>query len=197
MTRTGKNSRNRSVAFLARRGLLALIATWLIAGVSATAAEVSKEYQVKAAFLLNFAQFIQWPATAFATPEAPIVIGVLGEDPFGSALDQTLEGESINGRQLVVKRSQKIEDLKICQMVFIATGEKDRLADIMKAVHDTSIVTVGETDQFVKSGGNINLYMENGKTRFEINTDEAQRKGLKVNSQLLKRAKAAGSSAGK
>jgi hypothetical protein len=179
---------------LTKRTLLALMLAWFLTNASIARADTtaSKEYQVKAAFLLNFAQFIQWPAENFAAPETPIAVGVLGDDPFGSALEQTFHGESINGRQLVVKRSRKIEDLKTCHMIFISSGEKDRIADAIKSLGDASVLTVGETDQFVQRGGIINLYMDNGKVRFEVNAGEAQRKGLKIHSQLLKRAKIVG-----
>src|SRR2546423_7757232 len=80
----------------------------------------SKEYEVKAACLLNFAQFIEWPQAAFPKSDTPITIGVLGDDPFGAALEQTFQDESVQGRKVVVKRSKQVEDLKSCHMLFIS-----------------------------------------------------------------------------
>jgi hypothetical protein len=160
-------------------------------------ASPSDEYQIKAACLLNFAQFIEWPAASFAAPDAPIVVGVLGDDPFGTALEDTFQDESIQGRKLVVKRSHRVEDLKTCHMLFISNSEKDRLTEILASLGDASIVTVSEMDQFTQRGGIINFYLDHNKVRFEINTDAAQRKGLKISSQLLKRAKIVSSDNGK
>jgi hypothetical protein len=161
-----------------------------VVGVAAAAQpSASKEYQVKAALLLNFAQFIQWPAAAFSAPDAPIVVGVLGDDPFGGALEQTFQDESIGSRKLLVKRSRRIDDLKSCQMLFVAASEKDRLPAILKETAGAAILTVGETDQFAQQGGIVNFYLESGRVRFEINLDAAERSGLKISSQLLKRAK--------
>lgn len=160
-------------------------------------APAPKEYQVKAALLLNFAQFIQWPAAALPTPEAPIVVGILGEDPFGNMLEQAFQDESIDGRKLEIKRSRQIDDLKSCQMLFISKSENARLAEVLASLKDQGIVTIGEVDQFGERGGIINFYLEAGKVRFEINSDMAQRRGLKINAQLLKRAKIIGSEPGK
>jgi hypothetical protein len=168
--------------------LVFLTASWPAAEVRAGDTP-SDEYQIKAACLLNFAQFIEWPAAAFPAPETPITVGVLGDDPFGSILEQTFQDESVQGRKLVVKRSRQIDDLKMCHLLFISNSEKDRLAEILASLKGASIVTVGETDQFAQRGGIINFYMNNNKVRFEINPDVAEQKGLKINSQLLKRAK--------
>jgi hypothetical protein len=178
------------------RLLLFLAVGWPAVGLRAETAP-SKEYQVKAACLLNFVQFIEWPATAFAESGTPITVGVLGDDPFGEALEQTFQDESIHGRKVVVKRSRQIEDLKTCHLVFISKSEKDHLAETLASLRETDIVTVGELDGFATRGGIVNFFIDHNKVRFEINADAAQRKGLKVSSQLLKRAKIVGSDAGK
>jgi len=176
------------------RWLLAM-ACMLMAGLHGAWVEAaqSKEYQVKAACLLNFVQFIEWPAASFPQPDAPIVVGVLGDDPFGDVLERTFQDESIQGRGLMVKRSRQIEDLKNCHLLFIARTERPRLADIMANLGDAKIVTVSEMDEFTQRGGIINFYIDGGKIRFEVNPDSAQRKGLKIGSQLLKRARIVGS----
>jgi hypothetical protein len=172
---------------------LALIA---ILQASAPAAS-TKEYEVKAAFLLNFTQFIQWPAAAFSKPDAPLTVGVLGDDPFGSVLDQMFDGEIAQGHKLVIKRSRQVDDLKSCQLLFICKSEKDRLAEILAELKDSTIVTVGEADEFSQHGGIINFYIEDKKVRFEINADAAESRGFKISSQLLKRAKIVGAEARK
>src|SRR5260370_5225430 len=85
---------------------------------------ISREYQIKAAFLFNFAQFVEWPPTAFTNAEAPLCIGVLGEDPFVSALQETVLGETVHSRKLIVQHSRRVEDLTACQLIFISKSEK-------------------------------------------------------------------------
>jgi hypothetical protein len=195
-----RRATDRSTCFSV--GAIARFLLFLMAGALAIAprtaqAEISKEYQVKAACLLNFAQFIEWPASAFAEAGTPITIGVLGDDPFGQALEQTFLDESIRGRNVVVKRSRQIDELKRCHVVFISSSEKDRLAETLASLNDAQIVTVGEMHGFASRGGIINFYVENNKVRFEVNADAAQRKGLKISAQLLKRAKMVSSDSGK
>jgi hypothetical protein len=145
----------------------------------------SREYQIKAAFLFNFVQFVRWPGTAFPTSDAPFYIGVLGDDPFGSALDDTIQGEAINGHPLMVMRSPRIEELKDCQIIFICRSEEDQINEILTQLDSRPILTVSEIDGFARQGGHINLYLSGGKVRFEINPQAAQRCGLKISSQLL------------
>jgi hypothetical protein len=181
------------------RLLLLLALVWPAIGLREAEAQSSPsaEYQVKAALLLNFAEFIEWPAAAFSKPDAPITVGVLGSDPFGVVLDQTFQDESVQGRKIVIKRSQQIEELKSCQLLFISKSEKEHLGEIVGSLSNTSVVTVGETDGFAEHGGIINFYIDNKKVRFEINADAAQHNGLKISSQLLRRAKIVGSEPGK
>lgn len=174
--------------------LLLFAAAWVVvhsADVQAQPAP-SKEYQVKAACLLNFVQFIQWPASAFPDAKTPISVGVLGDDPFGRVLEQTFEDESIDGRKLLIKRATHVDELKACHLIFISKSEKERLSGILESLNAVSVVTVGEVDEFVQRGGIIKFYLEENKVRFEINVSAAERKALKISSQLLKRAKIAG-----
>lgn len=178
-----------------RGGLALLPILWL--ALAADSAGQSREYAIKAAFLLNFAQFIQWPASAFANDKAPIVVGVLGDDPFGSVLEQTFQGESVNGRRLVVKRSHRLDDLKSANLLFVSQSEKDRVADILGSLKGASVVTISETPGFAQSGGIINFYIDDNKIRFEVNLGAAQRANLQISSQLLERARIVESDAGK
>jgi len=145
----------------------------------------SKEYQVKAAFLFNFVQFVEWPAGAFANSNTPICIGILGEDPFGAALEETVRGETVQGRKLIVQRSRRVEELKNCHLIFISKSETERIAAILGDLDPLPVLTVSETQGFAQRGGIINLYLAGNKVRFEINPAAARRKGLKISSELL------------
>ena len=173
-------------------------AAWLGAGAGqvSTSAEVSREYQVKAAFLLNLARFVKWPPVAGADAGAPIVIGVLGEDPFGAVLEQTVQGETVQDRRLTIRRSNKVADLKDCELVFVSRSERARLGDVLAELEGARSVTVGEVDGFARRGGVIGFFVERDKVRFEINVDVARKKGLKISSQLLKLGRIVGPAAG-
>lgn len=145
------------------------------------------EYEVKAAFLFNFVQFVKWPASG-----GQITIGILGDDPFGGALEKTVKGESVDGRKLTIKRARKAEDLKGCQIVFVANSEAGNLNAILATLAGMNVLTVGELDGFVKQGGAIGFISSGGKVRFEINTGAAQRAGLSISSRLLKLASKVG-----
>jgi len=187
------------------RGCLAL----LLAGFAASAAPapapaaatssatpaVANEYQLKAVFLFNFTKYVEWPATAFADPQAPFVIGVVGDDPFGAALDDTVRGEKVNGRALVVRRYGPKDEIKDCQILFIAATEAARLEQITAGLKGRNVLTVGDTDQFTDHGGMIWLVMENNKIRLKINLDAAKAAKLTINSNLLRAAEVTGHSA--
>jgi hypothetical protein len=145
----------------------------------------SREYQIKAAFLVNFMQFVTWPSNAFANDDAPFCIGVLGDDPFGPALDQTVQGETVNHHKIVVQRRRRIEDCKNCQMVFVSRSEEKNLPVILAKLDSGPVLTVSEMRGFARRGGIINFYLEGNKVRFEINPAVAQRDKLKMSAQLL------------
>ena len=155
------------------------------------------EYQIKAAFLYNFVKFIEWPASAFKGTHSDLYLCVLGDDPFGTALDRTISGKIVNGRTLAVKRSGRLQDLKDCHLMFLSSSERDRLTKILDVLAGSSVLTVGDTDQFALLGGMINLYVEESKVRFEINPHAAERSGLKISSKLLKLAKIVPGTSGK
>ncbi len=158
---------------------------------------VSKEYQVKAAFLVNFVMFVEWPTSAFAEPNAPICIGVLGADPFGDALDEVARGGRIKGHAVVVKRFHRLGDVDACHLLFVSRSESGNVTQILAGLGPASILTVGETDGFCAAGGVINFFMERGRLRFEINTDAAGRYGLNISSKLLSLGKIIATAKGK
>jgi hypothetical protein len=145
----------------------------------------SREYQIKAAFLVNFMQFVTWPPNSFTNADAAFRIAVLGEDPFGAALDQTVQGETVNHHKIVVQRARRIEDCKDCQMIFVSRSEEKNLPIILAKLDSGPVLTVSETRDFARRGGIINFYLEGKKVRFEINPTVAQRDKLKISAQLL------------
>ena len=162
-----------------------MVGVGLLLAMPREAAAQTKEYQVKAAFLFNFAQFVEWPPGAYADTNAPFCIGILGDDPFGKALEQTIQGENIEGHKMVVQRSHQVADLANCQMIFVSKSEKSRVTEILAALGSRPVLTVGEVPGFARGGGGINFFLEGAKVRFEINPDVAQTEGLKISSQLL------------
>ena len=159
-------------------------------GVWNAAAESSsvREYQVKAAFLYNFAKFIEWPDSAFSNENSPIIICVLGYDPFGEALDVMRE-KTIGRRNILIKRVMDIEDLEECHILFISSSERRNLSQILRIVRNKSVLTVGDTKGFAYSGVIINIASEENRLGFEINVDAAQRAHLKLSSKILKLGK--------
>jgi hypothetical protein len=145
------------------------------------------EYQVKAAFLLNFTKFAEWPAAAFAAADSPIAICILGDDPFGSALEQMVVGEMVNRRKVAAQRIKRTPPPKSCQVLFAGESEKD-LAKILPAL-GPGVLTVGEGETFMRDGGMIAFVVENRRVRFEINQTAADRAGIKLSSRLLSVAK--------
>jgi hypothetical protein len=164
-----------------RAGILAL----LLAAGAAHAAPQTGEEEVKSAFLYNFARFIEWPAAAFADERAPFVVGVLGKDGLGEALDRTLKGKTANGRSFAVRRSESVDDLRGCHLLFVPDSRKDDWDAVLSSLRGRPILLVGDSNGFAASGGSVNFILEDRKVRFEINPDAAARAGLKVSSKLL------------
>lgn len=142
------------------------------------------EYQVKAAFLLNFARFVEWPA---GRVKETFTIGVLGRDPFGNALD-SLSGKTVKGRRVVVRRYEDPEEAREADLLFISASEKRDLPRILKTIRGNPILTVGDSKDFDRSAVMINLLLLRKRIGFEINLAAAQRDGLQISSNLLKLA---------
>jgi hypothetical protein len=172
----------------ARRLICVIIAVLVATGVSVLAEPPTPEYQVKAVFLFNLAQFVNWPPKAFAGPGAPLVIGVLGEDPFGAYLDETLRGETVRNRPLILQRYRRVSEIRVCHVLFISRSETDRLDQILAALRGRNVLTVGDAEDFITRGGMIRLATEKGKIRIRINMDAARGAGLTISSKLLRLA---------
>lgn len=152
----------------------------------------SREYQIKAVFLYNFVQFVEWPDNAFADAAEPLKIGVLGEDPFGPALDEAVRGETVRSRGLVVKRARRLSELGDCQLVFFTKAEAWQVSEQGEELGGRPVLTVGDTADFARRGGVIAFYPEGNKIRFEINVGVARKLGVKISSELLELGKIVG-----
>ena len=161
------------------------------AGAQAGDASDSSEYLIKAGFIYNFAKFVEWPSTAFAEPDSPIVIGVLGTDPFGDIINHVGEGKKIGTRGFVIRRfkwSKELKDskdFKDCRILFVSSSEKMHFEEIFEAVKGLPVLTVGETPGFAERGGMIRLMLEDNRVRFEVNVDAAHDGNLNISSRLL------------
>jgi hypothetical protein len=149
---------------------------------------ISKEYQIKAVCLFNFAQFVAWPAATFHKPDDPFRIGVLGDDPFGSFLDETVQGEKVDGHPLVIERYDSVADAKDCQILFISGSESNRLEDVLDALKDSPILTVSDMEGFSQRGGVVRFLIEKNKIHLKINLAAAKRSGLDISSKVLRLA---------
>jgi hypothetical protein len=148
------------------------------------------EYQVKAAFLLNFARFVEWPQEALPNPTDPIATCVLGQDPFGRWLKDTVDGRSIEGRALILRRISKPDEAGTCQILFVSASEPKRTWSALTDTPMPGVLTIGETPEAGQGGAVIIFTLEDDRVRFEINTQAADRAKLRLNSRLLSLAKA-------
>jgi hypothetical protein len=152
----------------------------------------SSEYLIKAGFIYNFAKLVEWPTTAFAQPDSPIVIGILGNDPFGATLDRIVADKKIDGRGFAVKRvkwSKDLRELKDCNILFVSSSEKDHVDSVVDGMKGLPILTIGDAPGFAKRGGIINFTLEDNKVRFEVNVEAAKHADLSISSRLLTLAK--------
>jgi hypothetical protein len=152
----------------------------------------SAEYLIKAGFIYNFANLVQWPSSSFAQPDSPIVIVILGEDHFGATLDRALDGKKVNARSFVIKRARSISELqrtlgpqKDCQILYVSSSEMPHLSDAIQMLKGVPVLTIGETPGFARNGGIINLILEDNKVRFEVNVVAAKEADLNISSRLL------------
>jgi hypothetical protein len=154
----------------------------------AEAAGRPSEYEVKAACLYKFARYVEWPVGSFADDQAPVIIGVIGRDPFGPILDRIVAGKVVQGRSVEIERIDSVGKLKTCHILFISSSERLRLAKHLEGLNRASVLTVSELEWFARSGGMIRLKIDQERIRFEVNVDNARRAGLRISSRLLKLA---------
>lgn len=172
------------VIAILRFGLLCLIVG--LATIGSARAMATSEYQLKAVFLFNFAQFVEWPAQAFASEQAPLGICVLGPDPFGAELEAVMEGEHIGHRPISIHRFDTSTDIDACHLLFIGKHGESELREALERLKGRPILTIGETAEFIAAGGMIRFYMEGNKVRLQINPTVADESQLRVSSKLLR-----------
>jgi hypothetical protein len=151
-------------------------------------AQVASADEVKAAFLFNFAKFVEWPSDV-APPGAPLIMGVLGNDAVEESLRTVTRGKSVGAHQLTVKRLTGGDDLTRLHLLFVGAAERMRMSEVLGRVEGASVLTVSDVDRFCQSGGVIALAMEENRVRFDVNLEAAERRRLRVSSKLLSLAR--------
>lgn len=151
-------------------------------------AQNSREYNIKAVFLYNFTRFIDWPPNSFRSADAPFVIGILGDDPFHSAIDEAVAGEKAKGHSIIVQRYQNVQDIKNCHILFISNNEAGRLREILQALSNKNILTVSDIPEFATTGGIIRFMTKENKIKLQINLPASKDADLNISSKLLQLA---------
>jgi hypothetical protein len=143
------------------------------------------EYEIKAGFLYNFTKFVEWPPEDFPNGSAPIVLGIVGANPFGSLLTDAAAGKTVNGRAVLIKHFRADEDLKSCQIVFVSSSEKKRAEQILEKLGGANVLTVGEGDDFIEAGGMIAFVVEGNRVRLVMNLEAASEARLKISAKVI------------
>ena len=149
------------------------------------------EFEIQAVYLVKFIQFVDWPASAFPAEDSPLVVGVLGSDPFGGALDDMVKGEVVKQHRVVVRRFRRLreyKDSKDVQVLYVSASEKSHLRNIVDSLRDRSVLTTSDLGDFSSQGGIVRFFIENKKVHFCINIDAAKRANLQISSKLLQLA---------
>jgi hypothetical protein len=164
---------------------VAAVLAWLMAPLQIASASQS-EYALKSVFLYNFVRFIDWPDSAFASPTEPLIIGIIGDDHFGSLLNEAVEGEKYHNRPIRIDHFRTPGDIKRVHLLFVSYANAGRLDAILAAVAGKSVVTVSETEDFLNRGGMITLTAEQNRIRLRINPAALHSANLAVSSKLLR-----------
>ena len=177
----------------AGRGRACRVGLWLsllAVAVSAAAQNQLSEHQLKAAFVYNFAKFVEWPAGAFGNPADPLRFCVLGDDVLAQELEELARSKTIAGRPVMARRVKTLADTQHCHVLFVGAQEKSRVPELPASVRSATMLTIGESDGFVNWGGVINLLLDKDQLRFEVNLQAAEQARLKISSKLLALARA-------
>jgi hypothetical protein len=174
----------------------ACLAGLLVCGIASAQSEPSEpsEYQVKAAFLFNFTKFVEWPEGSFEDPQAPIVVGIIGDDPFGDDLERIIAGQKVQGRGLVIRRERWGDDLRRCQVLFVSASEHEHSSRILGSVQSAGVLTVSDMEGFAEAGGVIEFVTQENRVRFIVNLDSATQSKLHLSAKLLALARVIGHS---
>jgi uncharacterized protein DUF4154 len=158
------------------------------------AAALTQEYQLKAVFLYNFLQFVDWPPNAFSGPNSPLYVCVLGQDPFGRTLENVMGDERLDGRPIVIERQSDAADATHCHLVFIAQDSATRRHRTLTSLESKPVLTVGDAPDFAQQGGIIGLDIQNNRIKLLVNLQAANEAQLRVSSKLLRKAQIVGPS---
>jgi len=148
----------------------------------------TSEYELKAVFIFNFTQFVEWPAASFATDQAPFVIGIFGDDPFDSYLNDVISGEKVNGHPLVIEHYANAGDIKNCHVLFVSRNVIGQLAQIAPTLKKQNVLIVSDASTFLMQGGMIKLVTKNNKIQLQINLESVKETNLMISSKLLRLA---------
>ena len=181
-----KKAYSRQTRVCARKfGLLCF--ALLVSGVPlpARAQSAADEYQVKAAFLFHFAQFLAWPSSALSAGDPSLSLCIFDDEPRRQELQSTIEGKPIGARVFRVRLMSQPQEIQGCNILFLSRDEARRQAPILKSLRGMPVLTVGETSNFLSDGGTIRFRLEEGKVRFDINLGAAESSHLQISSRLL------------
>jgi hypothetical protein len=170
------------MAFLGKLRVGALVCALLATG---GFGQKLDEYQVKAAFVVNFASFVEWPATVFRGPEDAFTICVLGQDPFGHWLESLAQGKVVDGRGFVIRHVNDVLQVSGCQILFLCASDRLRFRSILTDLRSTTVLPVGDTSDFIAEGGVIGMRLDGGRIRIQINAAGAKERNLRVSAHLL------------
>ena len=177
------------ITSFAGSGLVPILSVLLISLALASSVRAqdveANEYEIKAAYLLNFPNFVDWPGSINQDLQSPFRLCLLGSDPLGSALSRMMADRLSRGRSLLLRRVSRTDPVSDCQILYIGPSESKYIPQILDSLHNVSALTVGETDQFAAQGGMIQLVMEDNRIRFKINPTAASEAGIRISSKLL------------
>ena len=169
--------------------LVLLLAALAPAAPASGAGEKPTEYELKAAVLYKISRFVTWPEDAFEDEESPLIIAVVGPDPFGPALDRAFQGRKDHGRVPAFRRYTSVDEVERCHILFVSRAATRNLAKLLDATSEYRVLLVSDTPSFAQDGGAVNFYSRAGSLRFEINPAAARRAGLEISAKLLELAR--------
>jgi len=168
---------------------VALVIAYWMAISTPCKAEATKEAQVKAAFVYNFTQFVDWPAGAFAGPDAPFVVAIVGDDPFSGAIEEAMDGQSVNGRPIAVRHFASAKQIERCQLLIVPASQQAAAPVILAKIANAPVLTVGDGDSFMAQGGAIRLFQQGARVRFELSPDVMAAARVVPGAKLMKLAR--------
>ncbi len=185
MRKRYKKNRNSNNVYLQRVMCVVMRLFFLCTPLLQSQTSPLPEYKIKAVFLFNFTQFVEWPDDAFNSNNDPFIIGILGTDPFGSYIDQAVAGEKVGTHPITVVRYRSVNEINNCRLLFINIADDDDLRSVLSSLNNRGVLTVSDMKGFAASGGVIGFITQNNKLRLQINISAAKAEGLNVSSKLL------------